>query len=122
MPYIERRDEVSISVSRQATNALSRRNEQAQVQSETLRVCRENVDLTAELLELTEQVKRKKSARLDDPSTQNELKRLESELASSKQRRRVMKGVASGIVAGSGVDWARDEVLLDVVLDAEEED
>lgn len=92
------------------------------VQSETLRVSHRNVDLTSELLGLTEELKRKKEAPLDDPRTQREVKRLEDELKSSRQRWRVVKGVASGVVAGSGVDWARDDALRDIVLDPDNED
>lgn len=45
--------------------------------------------------------------------------KLEGRLAASKQKWRVMKGTASGVVAGSGVDWAGDSELRDVVLESE---
>lgn len=51
-----------------------------------------------------------------------EIARLEAELKGSRQRWRVVKGTASAIVAGSGVDWARDAELRDIVLDPVEED
>lgn len=47
--------------------------------------------------------------------------RLQGELKASRQRWKVMKGTASAVVAGSGVDWARDDELREMVLDPEEE-
>lgn len=44
---------------------------------------------------------------------------LEGRLAASEQKWRVIKGTASAVVAGSGVDWARNPELRDVVLDPE---
>jgi len=39
----------------------------------------------------------------------------------SKQRWRIMKNTASAVVVGSGVDWARDPKLLEIVLDDDDE-
>lgn len=78
---------------------------------------RQNVQLTSTLFELAEEVKQKQASRLDDEETQDEIRRLEEAMKTSRRRWRVMKGVASGVVAGSGVDWARDEKLRNVVLD-----
>nr|5Z08_D Chain D, Cenp-H [Thermothielavioides terrestris NRRL 8126] len=41
----------------------------------------------------------------------------EAEMKSNRRRWRIMKGAASAIVAGSGIDWVRDERLRDLVLD-----
>lgn len=87
------------------------------MQSDTARVIRKNVALTATLFELAEEVKQKQASRLDDEETQEEIRRLEGVMKASRQRWRVIKGVASGVVAGSGVDWARDAKLREVVLD-----
>lgn len=59
---------------------------------------------------------------MDNPKTEREVSRLEDEVRTSRQRWRVVKGVASAVVAGSGVDWARDDVLCDIVLDPVDEE
>ena len=59
----------------------------------------------------------KSDAIADDPAAKEQIAKLEGRLAASKQKWRVMKGTASGIVAGSGVDWASKSELRDVVLD-----
>lgn len=51
-----------------------------------------------------------------------EQERLEADVKASKQRWRVMKGVAGGIIVGSGVDWVQDDELRDAVLDPETEE
>ncbi|KAG5924936.1 hypothetical protein E4U42_004507 [Claviceps africana] len=117
LPYIERRDQSAISVAKHATDIGFVRNDLTEVQSDTARVVRKNVALTSTLLELAEEVKQKQATRLDDEETQSEIRKLEAAMKAGRQRWRVMKGLASGIVAGSGVDWARDAKLREVVLD-----
>ncbi|POR39801.1 Centromere protein H [Tolypocladium paradoxum] len=122
LPYVERRDEAAISVAKQASDMGALRSGLTEVQAETTRVTRNNVELTAVLFDLADKVKQKQAGRLDNPRTQSEVARLEGEVKTSRQRWRVMKGVASGVVSGSGVDWARDDELRDIVLDPESED
>lgn len=45
------------------------------------------------------------------------LQEMEESVKTSRQRWRIMKGTASGTIVGSGVDWARDLKLLEIVLD-----
>lgn len=122
LPYIERRDQSAISVAKQATDIGFIRNDLTEVQSDTARVVRKNVDLTSTLFELAEEVKQRQATRLDDEETQSEIRKLDAAMKASRQRWRVMKGLASGIVAGSGVDWARDAKLRNVVLDLDGDD
>lgn len=122
LPYVERRDDATISVAKQAAASDKQLNELTTVQSETLRISRQNVELTAELLKLAEEAKQKKLGRNDNPKAKQEQEVLEAKLKESKQRLRVMKGVASGIVVGSGVDWAQDDGLRHTVLDPETEE
>lgn len=117
LPLIEERDQSSINVAKHATDVAFIRGDLTEVQSDTARVIRQNVQLTSTLFELAEEVKQKQASRLDDEETQDEIRRLEEAMKTSRRRWRVMKGVASGVVAGSGVDWARDEKLRNVVLD-----
>ncbi|KAH7181003.1 centromere protein H (CENP-H)-domain-containing protein [Fusarium sp. MPI-SDFR-AT-0072] len=121
LPYIERRDDTSILVATQAAETNKVLSMLTNVQSNTLRKSRENVTSAAELLELAEQVKRKKRVPPNSKMMQ-EQEELEADVKASKQRWRVMKGVASGIIVGSGIDWVHDDELQDVVLDPEEDE
>ncbi|KAK4078562.1 uncharacterized protein Triagg1_2893 [Trichoderma aggressivum f. europaeum] len=121
-PYVQERDETSISVAKHTESRTKLRRDLTSVQVQSIRMCRENVKLTKQLFELAEQAKQKKAIRPDNPEVQREMDKLTREVKSSRQRWKVMKGVASGIIAGSGVDWAGDEDLRNIVLDPEDED
>ncbi|KAL5618640.1 hypothetical protein FOVSG1_000862 [Fusarium oxysporum f. sp. vasinfectum] len=121
LTYIERRDDTSISVATQAAETNKVLSVLTNVQSNMLRKSRENVTSAAEMLELAEQVKLKKRVPPNSKMMQ-EQEELEADVKASKQRWRVMKGVASGIIVGSGIDWVHDDELQDVVLDPEEEE
>lgn len=87
-----------------------------------LRISRQNITSTAELFELAQEVKQKKTVPENDSRMKREQDKLEAGVKLSKQRWRVVKGVAGGIIAGSGIDWTGDEKLCDVVLDPEIEE
>lgn len=69
------------------------------------------------MLTLAEAAGQNRADSIDDPATKDEIAKLEQELKASRQRWKVMKGTASAVVAGSGVDWVKDGELRDIVLD-----
>ena len=122
LSYVERRDEGSIAVAKHAAKMGRVREELNMVQSETFKVSRQNVQLTSELLSLVEEMRQLKPSKSSDPKMQDKIKQSELELASSRQRWKVVKAVASGVVVGSGINWASERELEDVVLYPEDED
>ncbi|TEA15997.1 hypothetical protein C8034_v001035 [Colletotrichum sidae] len=121
LPHIQARDATSITISKTASEIRKTVDSLTEVEAESLRVGRRNVELTAEILQLAEEAEKRKAGETDDPAVQMETARLRGGLKASRQRWKVMKGTASAVVAGSGVDWARDESLRDIVLDPEED-
>lgn len=73
--------------------------------------------MAAEVLTLAHAADQNKAESTDDPAVMEEMSRLEKELKTSRQRWKVMKGTASAVVAGSGIDWVKDAELRDIVLD-----
>lgn len=71
---------------------------------------------------MADQAKLKKRVNPNNSKMMEEQERLEADVKASKQRWRVMKGVAGGIIVGSGVDWVQDDELRDAVLDPETEE
>ncbi|OLN97131.1 hypothetical protein CCHL11_02243 [Colletotrichum chlorophyti] len=122
LPHLISRDNISIALAKTSTEKRKTIDELTEVEAESLRVGRRNMELTAEILRLTEEAEKRKMGETDDPAVQTEIARLGVEVKASRQRWKVMKGTASAIVAGSGVDWARDEVLRNMVLDPEDDD
>lgn len=90
-------------------------DELTQVEAESVRAARRNADRAAEVLRLAAEANRDR-----DPAVLGEdvqVKRLEREVKTSRQKWKVIKGTVSAVVAGSGVDWARDEGLRELVMD-----
>lgn len=121
LPYIRERDSASIATAKQSAELSKTLDELAHVQSEALRVSRENVAMTSELLELAEEAKRKKMGRMSGPAMEAEMRLAEEEVKESRQKWKAIKGAASAVVVGSGVDWVGDPELRDVVLDPEDD-
>jgi len=80
-------------------------------------VARQNVELAAEMLALAAQAKEQNKVDIEDPGARQQLEELEAAMKLSRQRWRIMKGTASATIVGSGIDWARDPKLLEIVLD-----
>ncbi len=85
-------------------------------------MAQKNAELSRRMLTLAEEANALRREDIDDPKVRLELDNLEAEMRISRQRFRIMKGTASATIVGSGVDWARDPKLLEVVLDDDEND
>jgi hypothetical protein len=92
-------------------------DELTEVKVEAIQTSQRNVELAAEVLDLAERANRDRAQGVENPETKEEIEGLEREVKASRQRWKVMKGTASAVVAGSGVDWVRDLELRDIVLD-----
>lgn len=69
-----------------------------------------------------EETKSRPEERIDDPKIRTKLEKLKEEARNSRLKWRVMKSVVSATIAGSGLNWALDDELRDLVLDDEEDD
>ncbi|KAI0125491.1 centromere protein H (CENP-H)-domain-containing protein [Xylariales sp. AK1849] len=121
LPVLSARDLTSTTLAHQTTALRQTLGTLTETSSQTLRLSRHNVDLASQVLALAEESDKHKAALIEDPGQAEEITRLVKEVKTSRQRWRVMKATASAIVAGSGVDWARDEELSKMVLDDDED-
>ncbi|KAJ3569199.1 hypothetical protein NPX13_g6162 [Xylaria arbuscula] len=123
LPLITERDTTTTALASQNTELHSLLSNLTDVESRSLRLSRENVALADRLLELAKQSEQGKAELLPPGSEYaTEIVKLEAELKGSRQRWQVLKDTASAIVAGSGVDWASDAGLREMVLDPAEGD
>ncbi|KAJ4414194.1 hypothetical protein N0V82_008096 [Gnomoniopsis sp. IMI 355080] len=119
-PWIQTRDATAHSVATQSASLRQTLDQLSEVEAETLRAFRKNRELAGEVLRLAKEAEADRNQALDaDEGVKAKIAELEEKLAKSRQKWRVFKGTASGIVAGSGVDWVSDEELRAVVLDPE---
>ncbi|VUC19868.1 unnamed protein product [Clonostachys rosea] len=121
LSYVEKRDEASIAVAKFASERGELRDKATKAQSKLLARAGHNAELASELLELVGRIDEKKGQQ-GDFAAQEALREFEGALAASRRRWRVIKGVTSGLIVGSGIDWARDDRLRDIVLDPEDDD
>ena len=120
-PLIEERDKLSVSLTETAAKVLSTMEQLTKVEAEHIIVARKNAELAARMIALAEEADSQKKQDIRDPSVREQLDELEESLKVSRQRWRIMKGTASAAVVGSGVDWARDAALRELVLDPEDD-
>jgi hypothetical protein len=83
---------------------------------DNLRLMEQNKGLASELLELTAQETSWRD-RVDDEAVIAQMEDMEQEHKKTRAQRDTIKSVISALVVGSGVDWARDDRLRDMVLD-----
>ena len=113
------RDSTSCSVATQVEVLKDIRTTLASTEAKCLSLGRENVELASRVLQLAEESERNKAVSPSDPDAIKDLHRLEGEVKASRQRWHLMKGTASAIVAGSGVNWAQNPELRSMVMDPE---
>lgn len=89
--------------------------------ADNIRALEKNRALTATLLTLAKKVQAQRDEVMKDPRFSAQLEGLRNDAATARQRWRIMKSVVAAVIAGSGVDWARDDTLRDLVLDEENE-
>jgi hypothetical protein len=118
LPHLQSRDETSSVLAKQHAQQQQVREELTRIQVEAIQTSRRNVELAATVLELAERAKKKEEG-VEDEETRGEMERVEKEVKLSRQRWKVIKGTASAVVAGSGVDWVGDDELREMVLDGD---
>lgn len=88
---------------------------------DNMRAMEKNRDLTTTVLALAKKVQARRDEVIEDARFNAQLDGLRDDVAIARQRWRIMKSVVVAVIAGSGVDWAGDDTLRDLVLDEENE-
>ncbi|KAK4239437.1 centromere protein H (CENP-H)-domain-containing protein [Achaetomium macrosporum] len=120
LPYAEQRDVAATKAATLCSELETARDRLAQLEVENLRTAQRNTELASEVLRLAGQAHGQELKDLGSSRFREEVAVLESQVKSSRHRWKIMKGAASAIVAGSGIEWVRDERLRDLVLDPPE--
>ncbi|KAI9813719.1 MAG: hypothetical protein M1832_006092 [Thelocarpon impressellum] len=121
LPRIQRRDVLSTTHTNLSASQASTLAALTTAETEHVMASRRNAESTQTLLRLAEETR----THVEDVREQRvraQLGELEREVKIRRSRQRVMKSIVSAVVAGSGVDWARDERLRELVMDDEEGD
>ena len=121
MSYVQQRDEMAIAVANLASSRGKAREKTTAIQAEELRASGRNVTLATQVLQIVAKLEQKRSVYTENDGAQQAIHELGNGIKESRQRWRIIKGITAGVVAGSGVDWARDEALGELVLDPEDD-
>lgn len=116
LPLINRRDVLSLVQENLANTRAGTLEALSNAEVENIRMVEKNRTLASQLLELTAQEESWRD-RVDDEVLKAQIEEVENEYKKTRAQRDTLKNVISAMVVGSGVDWARDEKLRDLVLD-----
>jgi len=82
---------------------------------------RKNRELSATMLAMAEEMKAQSAKDIEDPRLRDQVGAVEKELKDSRRRMKTLKGILSAMIVGSGINWAADEGLTELVMDDEED-
>ncbi|KAL1968318.1 hypothetical protein VTN77DRAFT_1847 [Rasamsonia byssochlamydoides] len=83
---------------------------------DNLRVTKRNQELVRTLLDLTRQESSWRN-QVTDARLKAQMEEVEADRKKKRAKRDVIKGVVSAVIVGSGIDWARNDTLRELVLD-----
>ena len=81
-----------------------------------------NRELSQTMLTLAEKMKAQSAKDIEDPRLREQVEAADRELKESKRRLRTVKAILSAMIVGSGVNWAADKTLTELVMDEEEDE
>ncbi|EPE36657.1 hypothetical protein GLAREA_08820 [Glarea lozoyensis ATCC 20868] len=119
LPLLEQRDTLSVTLADLSRKVLNAKKELIKVETENVNTNRQNAELAAQMISLAKDADTQKRDNMSRKA-QKDLAEMDQKVKSIRQTWRIMKGTASGTIVGSGVDWARDPELLEIVLDNDE--
>ena len=95
--------------------------ETTSAEADNLKSLQRNRTLTATLQDLSTNFHDQQHKAVGASGLSAQLEQAREETAVAKKRHRIMKSVLAAVIAGSGVDWARNDSLRDLILDEEDD-
>lgn len=80
-----------------------------------------NRELSETLLALAEEMKTQSTEDIEEPRLREKVKAVEKDVKEARRRMRTLKGILSATIVGSGINWAADPVLRELVMDDEKD-
>jgi hypothetical protein len=121
LPLIHENNVVSMVQGHLASKLVSLRQAISAAEEENLAANGKNGELSKTLLELTERLKTQSIEDLEDAQLREKVREVDKKTRASRRRTRTLKGILAGMIVGSGIHWAEDEELRDLVMEDEED-
>ena len=93
----------------------------ASAEQKNIAANQKNRELSQTLLALAEDMKSQSAEDITDPNLRSQVRKVEQEVKESRRRSKTIKGILSAMIVGSGLNWAADDVLRDLVMDDDED-
>jgi len=91
------------------------------VEQDNITANKDNRELSKKLLERAEEAIEISAKDIDDSQLRDRVLSVQKDVDKSRRRMRTLKGILSGLIVGSGINWAADEDLRKLVMDDEED-
>lgn len=121
LPLINERDTISMLQTTLSSKLQTINKKLATLERENIESNAANTQMAQRMLVMANDAKAERIEEVQEPRLRAQLERLEEDLTKTRKEWRTLKSVTAGVIAGSGVDWARDPRLLEVVMDEEDE-
>ncbi|ORY14287.1 centromere protein H (CENP-H)-domain-containing protein [Clohesyomyces aquaticus] len=121
LPLITENDIVSMVHSSLASRLSASRQALSAAEEQNIAANDKNKDLARTLLTLAEDFRSQSTKDIEDPQLRVKVEKEEKGLKASRRRMMTLKGLISGLIVGSGIDWAADSLLRELVMDDEED-
>ena len=89
-------------------------------EAQNIEAMEKNRKLTTTLLQLANDMKAQRLSAISESKLSDQLEELREDTRAARRRWKIMKGVVAAVIVGSGVDWARNDELRQLVIDEEE--
>ena len=121
VPLITENDTVAMVHGAQTAKLASITRALSEAEQSNIVAKRNNRELARTMLALAEEMKAQSAQDIEDAQLRNQVEAVEKQLKESRRRVKTLRGVLSGMIVGSGINWAADEGLTELVMDDEED-
>jgi hypothetical protein len=121
LPLINERDVIAMVHSTLSTMLHTTKSKLTALELEYKDAIAQNKRSARIVLDIANSLKTEKVEEVHDARLRAQLEKLDEEIRKTRREWRVLKSLTASVIAGSGVDWARDPKLLELVMDEEDE-
>lgn len=121
LPLITENDTIAMLHGHLASKLASSTQAVVTMEQANITANQKNRELSKTMLALAEATKSHSAEQIEDPGLQEQISSAEKELKESRRRMKTLKGIISAMIVGSGINWAADEKLTELVMDDEDD-
>ncbi|KAH9871995.1 hypothetical protein J1614_006254 [Plenodomus biglobosus] len=121
LPLITENNTISMIHGAQTTKLASLTRALSTAEHANMIANRNNRELAQRMLALAEGMKAQSVKDIEDPKLRAQVDAVEKSLKESRRRKKTVKGILSAMIVGSGINWAADESLTELVMDEEDD-